>query len=171
MLPKILERCGTAATGGSITGIFTVLVEGDDFNDPIADATRGILDGHIVLSREMAARNHFPAIDILASASRVMRAVVHPQQVADAGEIRELLAIYRDAEELVNIGAYRPGTNPRIDRSLQMIQPIRDFLRQDIDEKAEPEDTLSSLAELALAGRAELGEPGVALTEDGREQA
>jgi flagellum-specific ATP synthase len=171
MLPKILERCGTAATGGSITGIFTVLVEGDDFNDPIADATRGILDGHIVLSREMAARNHFPAIDILASASRVMRAVVHPQQVADAGEIRELLAIHRDAEELVNIGAYRPGTNPRIDRSLQMIQPIRDFLRQDIDEKAEPEDTLSSLAELALAGRAELGEPGVALTEDGREQA
>ena len=164
LLPKMLERCGTEATGGSITGIFTVLVEGDDFNDPIADATRGILDGHIVLSREMAARNHFPAIDILGSASRVMRAVVHPQQVADAGEIRELLAIYRDAEELVNIGAYRPGTNPRIDRSLQMIQPIRDFLRQDIDEMAEPQETLAALAELALAGRSELGEHEVNLT-------
>jgi flagellum-specific ATP synthase len=160
LLPKMLERCGTEATGGSITGIFTVLVEGDDFNDPIADATRGILDGHIVLSREMAARNHFPAIDILASASRVMRAVVHPQQVADAGEIRELLAIYRDAEELVNIGAYRPGTNARIDRSLQMIQPIRDFLRQDIDEMAEPQETLASLADLALAGRADFDETG-----------
>jgi len=161
LLPQMLERCGTEATGGSITGIFTVLVEGDDFNDPIADATRGILDGHIVLSREMAARNHFPAIDILASASRVMRAVVHPQQVADAGEIRELLAIYRDAEELVNIGAYRPGTNARIDRSLQMIQPIRDFLRQDIDEMAEPQDTLAALADLALAGRTDFSESGV----------
>ena len=156
MLPQMLERCGTEATGGSITGIFTVLVEGDDFNDPIADATRGILDGHIVLSREMAARNHYPAIDILASASRVMRAVVHPQQVADAGEIRELLATYRDAEELVNIGAYRPGSNPRIDRSLQMIEPIRDFLRQSIDEMAQPSETLASLAELAMAGREEL---------------
>jgi flagellum-specific ATP synthase len=93
-----------------------------------------------------------------------MRAVVHPQQVADAGEIRELLAIYRDAEELVNIGAYRPGTNPRIDRSLQMIQPIRDFLRQDIDEMAEPQETLAALAELALAGRSELAEHEVNLT-------
>jgi len=170
LLPKMLERCGTEATGGSITGIFTVLVEGDDFNDPIADATRGILDGHIVLSRELAARNHFPAIDILGSASRVMRAVVHPQQVADAGEIRELLAIYRDAEELVNIGAYRPGTNPRIDRSLQMIQPIRDFLRQDIDEMAEPQETLAGLAELALAGRSELGEHEVNLTDSAGSQ-
>jgi flagellum-specific ATP synthase len=89
-----------------------------------------------------------------------MRAVVHPQQVADAGEIRELLAIYRDAEELVNIGAYRPGTNARIDRSLQMIQPIRDFLRQDIDEMAEPQETLASLAELALAGRSDFDDLG-----------
>ncbi|MEE2828157.1 MAG: FliI/YscN family ATPase [Myxococcota bacterium] len=155
MLPKVLERCGTQLGGGSITGIFTVLVEGDDLNDPIADATRGILDGHIVLSRELAARNHFPAIDVLSSASRVMRSVVHPQQVKDAGEIRELLAIYRDAEELVNIGAYRPGSNPRIDRALQMIEPIRSFLRQDIDDDAEPEGTLGRLAELALAGRLE----------------
>ena len=164
MLPQMLERCGTEASGGSITGIFTVLVEGDDFNDPIADATRGILDGHVVLSREMAARNHYPAIDILASASRVMRAVVHPQQVTDAGEIRELMAIYRDAEELVNIGAYRPGSNPRIDRALAMHQPITDFLRQSIDEMAQPEDTLAGLAELAMAGRADLSE-GVAATD------
>jgi flagellum-specific ATP synthase len=99
-----------------------------------------------------------------------MRAVVHPQQVADAGEIRELLAIYRDAEELVNIGAYRPGTNPRIDRSLQMIQPIRDFLRQDIDEMADPQETLAGLAELALAGRSELGEHEVNPTDSARSQ-
>lgn len=171
MLPKMLERCGTESRGGSITGVFAVLVEGDDFNDPIADATRGILDGHIVLSREMAARNHYPAIDVLSSSSRVMRSVVHPQQVTDAGELRELMAIYRDAEELVNIGAYRPGSNPRIDRSLEMIHPIRTFLRQDIDEVASPEETLSGLADLAMAGRAALPEFVGGMTEAGQEQA
>jgi len=155
LLPRILERCGTQTGGGSMTGIYTVLVEGDDFNDPIADATRGILDGHIVLSRELAARNHYPAIDILASTSRVMKDVVDPRQVEDAGELRELLAIFRDAEELVNIGAYRAGTNPRIDRALELIGPINSFLRQSEKEDAGMEETLVTLAELAMAGRAE----------------
>ncbi len=153
MLPRVLERAGTSEGGGSMTGIFTVLVEGDDMNDPIADATRGILDGHIVLSRELASRNHYPAIDILGSTSRVMGSVVHPQQVADAGELRELLAIYRDAEELVNIGAYRAGSNPRIDRALELIGPIRGFLRQGTADDAGLEETLTSLAELAMASR------------------
>ena len=153
MLPRVLERSGTSDSGGSMTGIFTVLVEGDDMNDPIADATRGILDGHIVLSRELASRNHYPAIDILASTSRVMGSVVHGQQVADAGELRELLAIFRDAEELVNIGAYRAGSNPRIDRALELIGPIRAFLRQATLEDADLEETLTALAELAMASR------------------
>ncbi len=163
MLPRVLERSGTHEGGGSMTGIFTVLVEGDDMNDPIADATRGILDGHIVLSRELAARNHFPAIDILASTSRVMSAIVHPQQMADAGELRELMAVYKDAEELVNIGAYRTGSNPRIDKALELIAPIRTFLKQGTHEEIGVEETLMALAELALAGREEtssVDEPG-----------
>ncbi len=160
LLPRILERCGTHSGGGSMTGIYTVLVEGDDFNDPIADATRGILDGHIVLTRELAARNHYPAIDILASTSRVMKDVVHPQQVVDAGELRELLAVYRDAEELVNIGAYRAGSNARIDRALEMIGPINEFLCQRESDSTSMDDTLLRLAELAMAGRAEV-EPEV----------
>ncbi len=155
MLPRLLERCGSNAGSGSLTGIYTVLVEGDDFNDPISDATRGILDGHIVLTRELAARNHFPSIDVLASTSRVRQSVVHPQQVADAGLLRELMAVYKDAEELVNIGAYRSGSNARIDRSLALIQPIRDFLRQGQDEDAPIEDTLHRLAGLAARARGE----------------
>ncbi len=158
MLPRVLERCGPSRDGGgSVTAVYTVLVEGDDFNDPISDATRGILDGHVVLSRELAARNHYPAIDVLASTSRVMPSVVDPQQVADAGELRELLAVYRDAEELVNIGAYRPGSNPRIDRALQLIQPIRAFLKQGTGEVAPIEETLQHLVELAAASREPAG--------------
>ncbi len=162
MLPRVLERSGTHEAGGSMTGIFTVLVEGDDMNDPIADATRGILDGHVVLSRELAARNHFPAIDILASTSRVMGSICHPQQIADAGELRELLAVYKDAEELVNIGAYRSGSNPRIDRALELIGPIRGFLKQGTHEGAGIEETLTALAELAIAGRADAAREDVA---------
>ena len=158
MLPRILERCGSNIGGGTMTGIYTVLVEGDDFNDPISDASRGILDGHIVLTRELAARNHFPAIDVLASTSRVMKNVVHPQQVTDAGMLRELMAVYRDAEELVNIGAYRAGSNPRIDLALELIEPVRAFLRQGQDEDAPVEDTLHRLAELAARARGEVSE-------------
>ncbi len=155
MLPRLLERCGCGSGAGSMTGIYTVLVEGDDFNDPISDATRGILDGHIVLTRELAARNHFPAIDILASTSRVMRHVVDEQQVADAGLVRELLAVYRDAEELVNIGAYRAGSNPRIDLALELIHPIRAFLQQSQDQGADVGESLELLAALAALARGE----------------
>ncbi len=154
MLPRLLERCGTGERG-SVTGIYTVLVEGDDFNDPIADATRGILDGHIVLTRDLASRNHFPAIDVLKSTSRVMKDVVDPQQIADAGELRDLLATWQDAEELVNIGAYRAGSNPRIDRALELIGPLRAFLRQQVNDVAPNIDSLTALAELAMASRAE----------------
>lgn len=154
MLPRLLERCGTGERG-SVTGIYTVLVEGDDFNDPIADATRGILDGHIVLTRDLASRNHFPAIDVLKSTSRVMKDVVDPQQIADAGELRDLLATWQDAEELVNIGAYRAGSNPRIDRALDLIGPLRAFLRQQVNDAAPIMDSLTALAELAMASRAE----------------
>ncbi|HCP45365.1 MAG TPA: hypothetical protein DIU15_04955 [Deltaproteobacteria bacterium] len=154
LLPRILERCGSHTGGGSMTGLYTVLVEGDDFNDPIADATRGILDGHIVLTRELAARNHFPSIDVLQSTSRVMKDIVDPQQSADAGEIRELLAVFRDAEELVNIGAYKPGSNPKIDRALELIDPINEFLKQSERDAAPPEETLMQLAGLAMASRA-----------------
>ena len=158
MLPRVLERSGTQVGGGSVTGIFTVLVEGDDFNEPISDATRGILDGHITLTRELASRNHFPAIDLLASTSRVMSSIVEREQMTDAGEIRELLAIFRDAEELVNIGAYRAGSNPRIDRALELIGPIRTFLRQAVLEEAPLEESLTRLAELALASREPAGQ-------------
>jgi len=154
MLPRVLERCGNDAQG-SLTGIYTVLVEGDDMNDPIADATRGILDGHIVLTRELAARNHFPAIDVLRSVSRVMKDIVVPEQVRDAGELRDVLATFQDAEELVNIGAYRAGSNPAIDRALELIGPVRQFLRQGVDDVASLDDGLMGLAELAMAARAE----------------
>ncbi len=155
MLPKLLERCGTRQGGGSITGIYTVLVEGDDFNDPIADSVRGILDGHIVLTRELAARNHFPAIDILQSTSRVMKDVVHPDQLEDAGMLRELLAVHRDAEELVNIGAYQHGSNPTIDRAIDLIGAIRTFLRQRPSQRASVEETLGGLSEIANRARTE----------------
>jgi flagellum-specific ATP synthase len=153
MLPKLLERCGTHEGGGSITGIYTVLVEGDDFNDPIADSVRGILDGHIVLTRELAARNHFPAIDILQSTSRVMKDVADPAQIDDAGLIRELLAVHRDAEELVNIGAYQTGSNPTIDRAIEFIGPIRAFLRQKAECFSTAEETLGALAQICADAR------------------
>ena len=134
MLPKLLERSGTSEKG-SITAYYTVLVEGDDMNDPIADAVRGILDGHIVLSRKIAAKNHFPAIDIQNSVSRVMPAVVDRDHMNLAGELKENMAVYDESEDLINIGAYNKGTNPRIDRSIALIGPISKFLRQDTDER------------------------------------
>ena len=149
MLPRVLERCGNSDRG-SLTGIYTVLVEGDDMNDPIADTTRGILDGHIVLTRELASRNHFPAIDVLKSTSRVMKDVVDQRQVDDAGSLREVLAVYADAEELVNIGAYRSGSNPKIDKALELIGPLRAFLRQQVHQPAPIEESLMGLAELAF---------------------
>jgi len=136
-LPRLLERAGTGIGKGSITGLFTVLVEGDDMDDPIADSARSILDGHIVLSRKIAARNHFPAIDILASASRVMRAVTQPEEREWAGKIREWMALYAQAEDLINIGAYTRGANAKIDEAILVHDRIDTFLRQGIEEKSD----------------------------------
>jgi len=133
--PQLLERAGTCAGRGSITGLYTVLVEGDDTNEPIADAARSILDGHINLTRELAMQNHYPAIDILASISRVMDDVVEPGQKQNAGRLKEALATYRKAEDLINIGAYVAGSSPRIDHAIKMIDRINGYLRQDVAER------------------------------------
>jgi flagellum-specific ATP synthase len=134
LLPRLLERAGTGSGAGSITGLYTVLVEGDDMNDPIADATRGILDGHAVLSRDLADRNHYPAIDILASISRAMIDLVTPEQRRHAGRLKEVLATYGKVEDLINIGAYAAGSNPDIDYAISMKARIDAYLKQEIDE-------------------------------------
>jgi flagellum-specific ATP synthase len=144
LLPRLLERSGTADTG-SITGLYTVLVEGDDMNEPIADAVRGILDGHIVLSRELAHLNHYPAIDVLASISRLMSELASPAHRQAAGSLRNILATYRDNQDLINIGAYVPGSNARIDAAIRMIDDVNQFLCQQTDEKASYADTIERL--------------------------
>lgn len=146
MLPKLLERAGAfQETGGSITGFYTVLVEGDDMDEPIADSVRSIVDGHIVLDREIAQKGHFPAIDILRSTSRVMRAVTQPQHVKMAQLLRENLATYKDAEDLINIGAYRSGANPKIDKSIALIDRIQEFLKQDVDDRSNLDGAVQQL--------------------------
>lgn len=133
LLPQLLERAGTAERG-SITGLFTVLVEADDMNDPIADAVRSILDGHIVLTRELATENHFPAIDVLESVSRLIRDLVSPDQLKLAGMCRDALATYRRNRDLINIGAYVPGASASIDQAIRLQEPLRRFLRQGVAE-------------------------------------
>jgi flagellum-specific ATP synthase len=145
LLPKLLERAGTANGRGSITGLYTVLVEGDDTNEPIADAARSILDGHIVLSRELAMQNHYPAIDVLGSISRVMEDIVEVPQRQNAGRFKETLAIYRKAEDLINIGAYVAGSNPKIDYALKLIDRINAYLRQDIGETVSLPESVAQL--------------------------
>ena len=142
MLPKLLERAGTSSNRGTITGLYTVLVEGDDMNEPIADAARSILDGHIVLTRDLANQNHYPAIDILRSISRVMEDITDLDHKHHAGLIKEVLATFRKAEDLINIGAYAAGSNPKIDRAIQMIDPINRFLRQGINEEMNFEESI-----------------------------
>jgi flagellum-specific ATP synthase len=132
LLPRLLERAGPAERG-SITGLYTVLVDGDDHNEPIADAARSILDGHIVLTRKLATAGHFPSIDVLESISRVTNAVTSPEQRAAATELRRLMAAHRDARELIEIGAYAPGANPTVDRAVALMPAIEGFLRQPID--------------------------------------
>ena len=144
-LPRLLERAGSFENEGSITGLYTVLVEGDDMDDPIADAVRSIVDGHIVLSRAMAHKGHFPAIDVLASASRVFRSVTSPEHQKLAQKLRENLAIYRDAEDLINIGAYKPGSNPKIDKAVKLIDGINDYLRQRVEDPADMTQCLRQL--------------------------
>lgn len=135
------DLAGNFEKKGSITGIYTVLVEADDITEPVADISRSILDGHIVLSRDLAHHNHFPSIDVLQSISRVMSAVVEKRHQRLAGSIRELMAAYREAEDLINIGAYVKGSNPMIDRSLEKIDGINKILRQAVDEKSGYEET------------------------------
>jgi flagellum-specific ATP synthase len=136
LLPKLLERAGKFDNGGSITGFYTVLVEGDDMNEPIADAVRSILDGHIVLSRALAAQNHYPCIDVLNSASRLFSTVAEKEHRSQAGKVRELLASYQKAEDLINIGAYQMGSNKTIDLAISRHDEIIQFLRQERDEEA-----------------------------------
>ena len=147
-LPKLLERSGPA-DHGSITGIYTVLVEGDDMNEPIADTVRSILDGHIVLSRQLAAQNHYPAIDVLASVSRVMLEIVDKKHWQAAQELRKVLATYRDAEDLINIGAYVSGSNPAIDKAIRLIEGTRSYLQQEVYENFSFDDSVGSLIAVA----------------------
>jgi flagellum-specific ATP synthase len=144
-LPKLLERAGTAPRAGSITGLFTVLVEGDDLDDPIADATRSILDGHIVLSRKIAQRNHFPAVDVLQSASCVMRSVVSPEHDRWASLIREWLATYASVEDLIHIGAYAKGSSPKADQAIAVHDRITAFLRQGVGEPSAFDETVGQM--------------------------
>ena len=146
-LPKLLERSGNFQKG-SITAIYTVLVEGDDMNDPIADTVRGILDGHIVLSRSLAAANHYPAIDIGASISRLMVELVDKEHQQLASRLRDILSVYQRNADLVNIGAYKPGSNPRLDYALQKIDDINNFLKQDIHAAFSYEDTVAAMKKI-----------------------
>jgi flagellum-specific ATP synthase len=148
LMPRLLERAGAGETG-SITGLYTVLVEGDDMNDPIADTARSILDGHIVLSRKLATSGHFPSIDVLESISRVAPRVMTAEQIAQAAELRRLMAAYRDAKDLIEIGAYVKGSNPVVDRSVQLRGAIDHFLRQDVTNIAPISESLAALAMLA----------------------
>jgi FliI/YscN family ATPase len=148
LLPKIFERAGNFRKG-SITGFFTVLVEGDDFNEPICDAVRAILDGHIVLSRELGAMGHYPAIDILNSVSRLASKVATPEQREAARKIREALANYRQSEDLINLGAYASGSNERLDSAIRLRPNLMQFLRQEHDVSAPIQDTMKQLYALA----------------------
>ena len=145
LLPKLLERAGTSAGRGTITGLYTVLVEGDDSNEPIADAVRSILDGHINLTRDLAMQNHYPAVDVLSSISRVMDDIVEPQHKHNAHRLKQTLATYRKAEDLINIGAYAAGSNPKIDYAINMIDKINSYLQQPIAETVILEDCISQL--------------------------
>lgn len=140
-MPKLLERTGNFEKG-SITGIYTVLVEGDDVNEPISDTVRGIIDGHIVLSRKIAARNHYPAIDILGSVSRLMNDIVTPEQKAAANKLRNLMSVHEENYDLVSIGAYKSGSNPELDTALDHIHGINEFLCQRTDEKVDYDETV-----------------------------
>jgi flagellum-specific ATP synthase len=148
ILPKLLERCGNSEKG-TITGFYTILVEGDDMDEPVSDTVRGILDGHIVLSRKLAQAYHYPAIDVLASLSRLGRKVTGREEQNAAGRIRRLLATYTDSEDLINVGAYAEGSNSEIDEAIEKIDDIWDFLGQEIEEKAHLRDTIQRMAQIA----------------------
>jgi flagellum-specific ATP synthase len=152
ILPRLLERAGTSSIG-TITGLYTILVDADDMNEPISDNVRAILDGHVVLSRELAFRNHYPAIDVLASVSRVMIDIVDAQHEQAARKLKEVVATIREAQDLINIGAYVKGSNPKIDYALSKIEEVEEFLRQDIWEKADFQASVQKL--LSMFGEGE----------------
>jgi flagellum-specific ATP synthase len=147
LLQKTMERAGTSDIG-SITGLYTVLVEGDDMNEPIADAARGILDGHIVLSRKLASLGHYPAIDVLESISRVKNDVITKEHSVASKHLQELLAIYKSAEDLISVGAYQQGINPKTDKAVLFNDVINHFLKQDIDDDAGFENTINRIIEI-----------------------
>ena len=148
LMPKLLERSGNSDKG-TMTGLYTVLVEGDDFNEPISDTVRGILDGHILLSRALAQKNHYPAIDVLGSISRVMTDVASPEHIDSAGKIRDLLATYEKNSDLIGIGAYIKGSDPKIDRAIRLNEEINTFLRQSISQKVSYTETVNRLIEIS----------------------
>lgn len=146
-MPKLLERAGNSDVG-SITGLYTVLVDGDDFNEPITDTARGILDGHIMLSRKLGHKNHYPAIDILQSISRVMNSIVTKKHKEYAGKLKSVLATYTEAEDLINIGAYKKGSNKNIDYAIEKVDEVNAFLMQNVDEKFDFEEVITLLANI-----------------------
>ncbi len=160
-LPKLMERAGTKKNAGSITGIYTVLVEGGDMDEPIADAVRAISDGHVILSRELASRNHFPAIDVLQSLSRVMTKVVTKEHRIVASHLRDLMASYTENEDLINVGAYAKGSNPKVDKAITIYSDLMNLLRQekDMSESLNIEDLFDQMVELArTAEKSVMGE-------------
>ncbi len=148
ILPKLLERCGTSEKG-TITGFYTILVDGDDMDEPVSDNVRGILDGHIILSRKLAEAYHYPAIDVLGSLSRLAPKITSREEQKAIGKIRKLIAVYTDAEDLINVGAYSEGSNPDIDESIEKIASIRHFLTQDIEENCTLPRTMAMASEIA----------------------
>lgn len=152
-MPKLLERAGCASKG-SITGLYTVLVDGEDFNEPITDTARSILDGHIMLTRKLANTNHYPAIDVLQSISRCMSMIVDKSQKTAAGKLKNILATYQEAEDLINIGAYKKGSNPNIDNAINKINAVNEFLLQDVDEKFDFEESVDMMKALFEEGTA-----------------
>lgn len=147
MLPKLLERAGNSDKG-SITGLYTVLVDGDDFNEPISDAARGILDGHILLSRRLAGLGHYPAIDVLNSISRVMPMIISEEQVENARKFKEIMAEYNEVEDLINIGAYKMGSNPKVDEAIEKMPEIKKFLTQRIDDAFDFDFSMNKVEEI-----------------------
>ena len=150
ILPKLLERAGTSTNGGTITGLYTVLVEGDDMNEPVADAVRSILDGHIVLTRDLAMKNHYPAVDVLRSISRVMSDITPDEHQKYANLLKNTLATYHKAEDLIDIGAYVPESNASIDYAIKMIDKINEYLRQDRDTEVSYDQSIAALKKLFL---------------------
>lgn len=155
-LPKLMERAGTKKNAGTITGIYTVLVEGDDMDEPIADAVRAIADGHIVLSRDLAARNHYPAIDVLQSVSRVMSKVATREHSIVAGHLRDLMSAYKESEDLINVGAYARGTNPKVDKAITIYEDLMELLKQRVEDSYTLDDVFDRMVEIARKAETEV---------------